>query len=55
MTFLMATHKPLGPLQHMCIWHDNTGEGDSASWYLNQVSVFDTQTKKCTFVGIGKN
>ncbi|KAH3817413.1 hypothetical protein DPMN_118947, partial [Dreissena polymorpha] len=46
MTFLMATRKPLGTLQHMCIWHDNSGESDNASWYLNQLSVYDAHTKQ---------
>ncbi|XP_052243454.1 polycystic kidney disease protein 1-like 2 [Dreissena polymorpha] len=51
MTFLMATRKHLGTLEHMCIWHDNSGEGDNASWYLNQVSVYDAHTKQAyTFV-----
>ena len=29
----------------MKIWHDNSGEGDMASWYLKHVIVHDLQTR----------
>ena len=28
------------------IWHDNSGKGDKASWFLNQIIVHDLQTKE---------
>jgi hypothetical protein len=28
----------------MCIWHDNSGKGSSASWFLTYVIVRDLQT-----------
>ncbi|XP_052820375.1 polycystic kidney disease protein 1-like 2 [Mya arenaria] len=51
MSFFMATKQHLGPLEHLYIWHDNQGDGDEASWYLNQVVVYDVETKTVyTFV-----
>lgn len=35
----------------MKIWHDNTGKGPNASWYLNYIIVRDIQTgKKYEFI-----
>ncbi|XP_046352080.2 uncharacterized protein LOC124132273 isoform X1 [Haliotis rufescens] len=44
MHFLMAVPQCLGTLQCFRVWHDNSGKGDSASWYLNRVEVTDLQT-----------
>ena len=41
----MATAKPLGDLQHLYIWHDNSGEEDMASWYLNKIEVYDIENR----------
>ena len=30
----------------MKTWHDNSGEGDMASWYLRHVIVHDLQTRE---------
>lgn len=46
MTFLMATEKYLGDLRHLYIWHDGSGPGDFAPWYLNQVVVYDIDKKE---------
>ncbi|XP_060565690.1 polycystin-1-like protein 2 [Ruditapes philippinarum] len=43
MSFIMSTYKDLGDLQSLHIWHDNSGNGNFASWYLNQVDVYDLQ------------
>lgn len=40
----MIESRPLGPLNYMRIWHDNSGKGKFASWYLNYVLVRDIQT-----------
>lgn len=40
----MSVPKPLGGLSHIRIWHDNSGRGDAASWYLDRIIVRDTQT-----------
>ncbi|KAK7502419.1 hypothetical protein BaRGS_00006372, partial [Batillaria attramentaria] len=42
--FLMATPGPLGHLQCVHIWHDNSGGGDWASWYLDHMTIQDIQT-----------
>ncbi|CAF4382626.1 unnamed protein product, partial [Adineta steineri] len=36
--------KSLGLLNYIRIWHDNSGEGSSASWYLKYIIVRDLQT-----------
>ena len=42
--FLMAVDDHLGPLSYLKIWHDNSGEGDMAGWYLSKVAILDVQT-----------
>ncbi|XP_059156486.1 polycystin-1-like protein 2 [Physella acuta] len=42
--FLMSVPRPLGYLNFMRIWHDNSGRGKFASWYLNYIIVRDVQT-----------
>ncbi|XP_016288259.2 glycine cleavage system H protein, mitochondrial isoform X1 [Monodelphis domestica] len=37
--FLLATLFPLGELQSIRLWHDNSG--DRPSWYVNRISVHD--------------
>ncbi|XP_078613154.1 polycystin-1-like [Branchiostoma floridae x Branchiostoma japonicum] len=44
--FLMAEHKHLGALQSLRIWHNNSGKGADASWYLDRVQVRDLDTNK---------
>uniref|UniRef100_A0A8W8K4X6 PLAT domain-containing protein n=1 Tax=Magallana gigas TaxID=29159 RepID=A0A8W8K4X6_MAGGI len=43
--FLMATSQPLGPLTYLYIFHDNSGEGEWSSWYLNRVDIEDLQDR----------
>lgn len=35
----------LGDMQYLRIWHDNSGKGKYASWYLNYVIFVDLQTQ----------
>ncbi|XP_019616827.1 PREDICTED: uncharacterized protein LOC109464315 [Branchiostoma belcheri] len=42
--FIMPMKNPLGNLQLIHIWHDNTGGGDAASWFLRDVLVKDLKT-----------
>jgi polycystin 1L2 len=35
----------LGGLSYMKIWHDNSGKGDFASWFLKYIIVHDLQTR----------
>ncbi len=36
----------MGSLQYMRIWHDNSGSGDDASWFLKYIIVHDLQTRQ---------
>ena len=50
--FVMSVPKCLGDLNCVRIWHDNSGEGSSASWFLKYLIVQDLQTmKKYYFIG----
>ncbi|XP_048461921.1 polycystic kidney disease protein 1-like 2 [Rhincodon typus] len=40
--FLLTTLFPLGDLQRIRLWHDNSGS--SPSWYVNRVTVLDLET-----------
>ncbi|KAM4017468.1 polycystin-1-like protein 2 [Anomaloglossus baeobatrachus] len=40
--FLMTTLLPLGEVQRIRLWHDNSG--DKPSWYVNRVLVHDVET-----------
>ncbi|CAF0785734.1 unnamed protein product [Adineta steineri] len=43
-SFIIAVPKSLGLLNYIRIWHDNSGEGSSASWFLKYIVVRDLQT-----------
>ncbi|XP_019631563.1 PREDICTED: polycystic kidney disease protein 1-like 2 [Branchiostoma belcheri] len=47
-TFLLTTPQKLGGLTSLTVWHDNSGEGRHASWFLERVEVIDLQTNKKT-------
>ncbi len=38
------TCRPLGKLSYLRIWHDNSGGGTNASWYLKYIVINDPQT-----------
>lgn len=40
----MAVSRPLGSLNYLRIWHDNSGKGAAASWLLNFIVIRDVQT-----------
>ena len=41
----------MGLLNYIRIWHDNSGEGSSASWFLKYITVRDLQTmEKFSFI-----
>ncbi|CAG0896667.1 unnamed protein product [Darwinula stevensoni] len=42
--FVMTTPRPLGNLNYLRIWHDNSGKGTNQSWFLNFLIVKDIQT-----------
>ena len=37
-------NRSLGDLIFMRVWHDNSGSGSNASWYLKYIVVTDVQT-----------
>ena len=38
--------RPLGNLTYLRIWHDNSGKGGMASWFLKWIVVHDLQTRE---------
>ncbi|CAG0900605.1 unnamed protein product [Darwinula stevensoni] len=51
-SFVMTCPRPLGPLNYLRIWHDNSGRGNYQSWFLNYMTVRDLQTgEKYDFIG----
>ncbi len=36
----------MGILNSIKIWHDNSGRGDEASWFLKYIIVYDLQTRE---------
>ncbi|XP_055954867.1 uncharacterized protein LOC126810750 isoform X1 [Patella vulgata] len=45
-SFLVAVPRPLGTLNYARVWHDNSGKGKMASWYLKYLMVRDIQTNQ---------
>nr|XP_045585124.1 polycystic kidney disease protein 1-like 2 [Procambarus clarkii] len=43
--FVMSTHGPLGNIDTLRIWHDNTGRSPFDSWQLQTVVIRDLQTR----------
>ena len=39
-------YRPLGKLNFIRIWHDNSGVGDYASWFPGAIVVKDLQKRK---------
>ena len=54
MKFNKKLNRSLGGLNYMKIWHDNSGKGDFASWFLKFIIVHDLQTRE-RFYFICKN
>ncbi|XP_077977617.1 polycystin-1-like protein 2 [Glandiceps talaboti] len=44
--YLLSVSRSLGAPTHLRIWHDSSGIGDYASWYLQHVTIRDLQTGK---------
>lgn len=45
-TFLMSVRTPLGNLNFLKVWHDNSGKHEKASWFLKFIIVHDLQTRE---------
>jgi len=41
--------RSLGQLNYIRIWHDNSGLGSDASWYLKYILIRDLQTMKTNY------
>jgi hypothetical protein len=41
--------RSLGLLNYIRIWHDNTGRGGSASWFLKYIIIRDLQTMEKSY------
>lgn len=44
-SFILGLSKPLGNLNYVRVWHDNSGLGNMASWYLKFFIIHDLQTR----------
>ena len=44
MNYICSVENKLGPLNFCRIWHDNSGNGKSRSWFLDQIECTDLQT-----------
>ena len=44
MRYILSVPGPLGHLEYITVWHDNSGEGGEASWYLDSAVIKDLQT-----------
>jgi len=42
--YVMSTKTHMGHMAFLRIWHDNSGKGENASWFLDKVEVEDLQT-----------
>lgn len=48
-TFIVSVFRPLGDLDYIRVWHDNSGEATEASWFLKFIIVKDLQTNERTY------
>ena len=46
---MFAVPKSLGSLNHLRIWHDNSGKGSSPSWFLKYIIIRDLQTMEKSY------
>ena len=43
--FMMSAEENIGELLFVRIWHDNSGKGENAGWFLDKICVEDIQGK----------
>ncbi|XP_072048155.1 polycystin-1-like protein 2 [Amphiura filiformis] len=51
-TFVLSCPRSLGNLQHIRIWHDNSGK--HAKWFLSRLAIKDMQTERQYFFMLDK-
>ena len=44
LSYILSTSNALGHLKVLRLWHDDSAEGEHASWYLSRVVLEDLQT-----------
>lgn len=44
--FILGVPRPLGSLIGVGVWHDNSGDGDLASWFLHKMEFIDLQNSR---------
>ena len=44
LSYILSTSSDLGHLEVLRLWHDDSAEGELASWYLSRVVLEDLQT-----------
>jgi polycystin 1L2 len=42
-------YRSLGELSYLRVWHDNSGLGSDASWFLKYILVRDLQTMETSY------
>lgn len=48
---ILNSLRSLGDLHCIRVWHDNSGQGEFCSWYLNEIVILDIHTgRKYPFV-----
>ncbi|UJR08983.1 hypothetical protein I4U23_013233 [Adineta vaga] len=47
--FILSVPKSLGSLNYIRIWHNNSGEGGKASWFLKYLIIRDLQTMEKSY------
>jgi polycystin 1L2 len=47
--FLNSNLRSLGLLNYIRLWHDNRGQGSSASWFLKYIIIRDLQTMEKSY------
>lgn len=45
-SFIFSHKSPLGALSYLRVWHDNSGLGRKASWFLKFIIVHDLQNRE---------
>ena len=42
---MMACDSALGEMSFVRVWHDNSGKGEAAGWFLDKIVVEDIKEK----------
>ena len=53
-SYILKTSRPLGSLNYIRIWHDNSGREQYGSWFLSAMIVLDVQTGQRTEFSVNR-